>query len=593
MSINIKVGFGEVATGAALGAGLGLAVAAPIATGMPGIIPSLAAGFWPFVQSSVALGLSLAGAGVGGWLASQQEQDSHVRGAQYFARPAVAAARLQAQQRVQFSPKQLAGNVAGVRIGGVELSRRAETRGVYVHGLPGGGKTVILTSIIDQAIARGDRLIVHDPKGDFIRRYYDPHSMVLLGPWDSRAAIWDASADMATTADVEQFAASVCGAGAAAGQNRSFHENAATVLGGIIKAAMIDGTRWTWAGLRQALDSDVPSMATLAARGDPEVQKALPSVFLGGDLGQGESAVISVLSSASRWLRAYAAVDAAAGDDDCRFSLRGWLSGTAHDGVRIVVLNSDARYESAGQGIFGAMLACVASMAGSAALPERGPDEPGVWAVLDEFPQLGGVALEKIQKVAELGRSRGIRTVIGLQDESQLAAAVGREKAQPMTAMQATRVFVECSESGAAEIAKRIGEREVQRIDSTAQGGANQGKTKRTQMVPVILPSALTGLRVRKPTRLGVGGAECIVAHGDELGLLVQPFPERRDDAAPAQVESDAWAVGTLRRPAPAPTPAPAEPLGSLDELGASLPPGVVGDDEGDGVNGGGDGFGF
>jgi hypothetical protein len=557
----IKVRAEEVLIGGVLGAGLGLAVAAPLATGMPSMIPSLANGLWPAVQAATAAGLAAAGALAGGWLAGHQEQDSHVHGARYFADYRAARVALQAVYRHEFSAAQKAHKVRGIVIGGVELSRRAETRGLFGHGKIGGGKTVVLTSLIDQAAARGDRLLLHDPKGDFVKRYYrDDGSVVLLGPWDARAAVWDAAGDLPDPADVDQFATAICGATEAAGQNKSFHDAAANLMAGILKARIVDGEPWSWRDLYAAMVSEPRVLVHTAVHGDPMIRSSMSAAYEGAELPNAERAALDILINAARWISSYSAVDVKDMERP-RFSLRKWLKGTAHEDVRIVILNSHDRYQAACEGLFGSMLAVVAGMVDSPEMPERSRDESGIWFVGDEFPQLGLSALQSIQKLAELGRSRGLRTVVALQDESQLPGRVGREKAEPMLAMQATRVYAQTDDKSAKAIADRIGQRRINRIDTTAQGGATSGKTKRVEHEAVIGPADLTGLTLHGDPEDGV---EIVMHVGSTLGRLVQPFVEQRKDEAPAIIESETWRMGSLPGWMPdAAAAAPTESLGA------------------------------
>jgi len=543
----IKVRAEEVVIGGLLGWGVGAAIAAAFVHGLPTLFPSLHGSTADVLRAGLVWAVAGGCALYGGWMAARQEQDSHVNGVRYVADFKVARRALQQIETRQFSETQRAGKVHGVKIGGVELSRERETGGFYIAGVTGAGKTAILNSIIEPVLARGDRLFLHDPKGDLTARYWKGDgSVVILGPWDARAAVWDAAADMPDPADANQFAAAACGATAAAGQNKSFHDNAATVLAGLIKSHMVGGSAWSWRDLRAAFAAGPKAMIEQAARGDDAARTAMPSVFVGGEMTSGERAVLSVLTSASRWLTAYAAVDAAETDRP-RFSLRKWLTGEAHANVRIVIINSNARYSEACEGIFGAMLSIVASMAASAALPEVSADAPnGLWVVVDESPQLGAPALMAIQKITELGRSRGVRVITAMQDESQLEGVVGREKAAPMLSVQGSRIYLHASDKLADAVSRRMGEREIQRIETTAQSGAVAGKVKRATTQRVIQPSDLLGLHVRRnepPT-----GVELILQTEDVLGRLVQPFPRLVPDSeqAPKLIESEAWRMGTL-----------------------------------------------
>src|SRR5699024_4505924 len=68
-------------------------------------------------------------------------------------------------------------------------------------------KTQILKRLITQIIARGDRLIIWDVKGDYTADFGRTKGAVLLAPWDRRAAAWDVGADVPGRADARELAA--------------------------------------------------------------------------------------------------------------------------------------------------------------------------------------------------------------------------------------------------------------------------------------------------------------------------------------------------------------------------------------------------
>lgn len=533
----------EVLIGGLLGAAIGLALVAPLAAGLPDVNPFTAYGFWGFLQAAVLWGGAAIGAGWGGMLVARQERDSHLRGAQYFPDFERARSELQKLEGRQFSSRQKAHEVRGIQIGGVELSRGTETGHIYAVGLPRSGKTVLLTSIIEQVLERGDRLVVHDPKGDFTARYFNPESCVLLGPWDERAAIWDASADIDSPALAGEFGASV--AGKVEGQNKSFHDAAGRLIAGLIRSYQREKAAWSWSDLRSGMEGLPLDLVRRAVLGDRGIRSVMPSAFSSNpELTTGERAVLGVLGGASGWIANYASIDTPARQAS-RFSVRNWMLGEAHTNTRVVILNSNSLYETAGEAIFGAILATISAAVSSAIMPERSADAPGsIWYILDEFPQLGAAALNQVQRIAEVGRSRGMRIVTALQDEAQLAAKVGREKAAPMLAVQSTKVYMRSSDLTADSVAKRLGRREVNRLETTAENGALAGKTVKLVEQQVIQPSDLLGLHVRSDDE--PNGVELILHLEDTLGRLVQSFPARRPDIAAPFLESEDWKRGSL-----------------------------------------------
>jgi len=540
----IKVQAEETAIGGIIGLGVGLAVAAPITAGLHSINPMTAPGLFGFLQASILVICSVLGAVSGLVLTARQERDSHVDGARYIPEFDLAKRELTKLETAQFSKAQQERKVQGVSIGGVELSRGTETGHIYAVGLPRSGKTVLLTSLIDQVVARGDRCVLHDPKGDFVVRYYDPATCVLLGPWDERAHVWDASTDVDSPPLADEFAISV--AGKTGGQNQFFNDAAGRLLAGVIRSHMREGARWTWASLLAALTMPPVAMIHMAALGDEGVKLVVPSAFAKGqqDLNSGERNVLSTLGTATGWLSNYAAV-VSAHPDKPLFSVRRWLLGEADNDKKIVILNSNPNYETAGARIFGAILATISATYASAVMPELGADKAGgLWFVLDEVAQLGAAALDHIQRFEEVGRSKGGRAVKALQDKSQLAGKVGRDKAAPMLAMQSTKFFTACSDVTAEEVSRQFGEHKLHRLETVTENGQFAGKTKRLVTERAILPADLMGLIVHtnEPPR----GVEFIMQTKDVMGRLLQPFPKRPEHPAERFVESQAWRMGGL-----------------------------------------------
>ncbi|MHB1773560.1 MAG: type IV secretion system DNA-binding domain-containing protein [Acidimicrobiales bacterium] len=560
--------------GGLLGAGAGLAVTAPLALlagPLPGLLPhDLAAEpLWAAAVHALMLGTAVACAAAGVWIAARQASEEHIEGVEYLSSQAAAAQALQSIQRADMSDEQRAGKVRGLALGGIELSRSAETKHLLLVGLQGGGKTVLINALLDQAAARGERRIIFDPKKDFVRAYFDPSHVVLLGPWDERSVVWDAAGDFDEPSLAYEFC-NVLYQVAARPEHKRWVGGAARVLSGLIIAEMVDArvakrsAAWSWSSIAAQVASlgDV-DMIKRAARGDSTLRTLFPSAFSTGKLTRDEVSVLSTLPEGIDVIRMLAATDSAK-PDALRFSLRRWLSGTAHAEIDTIILNYDENYKVAGGLIFGAMLDVISSTINSS-LPEKSADEPGgLWAVFDEAPQLGAEGLVKLQSLAAVGRSRGTRVVIAAQDESYFAALLGRDKADLLLALAGTRLYSQTSPGVARAICDRAGDRKIIQITNTASGGARQGKVAETQIVPAILPSVFTGLAVRRRRWYrpwSRTGAEIILQSGNLLGRLLQPFGARHPDIAPMFVPCHAWAwgehhnAGPTRSNAPQPTP--------------------------------------
>lgn len=553
MAIHIKSRVEETAILALLGAAVAVTLVSVLATGANGYLPSTAVGWASKAQAILlwsAIGVGLI---VGGWRGLVQDRDTHLRGARYYADSQEAAPVLQRMQRDLMGTDQIHHRVGGIDIAGIELARRTEVAHLYVEALTSGGKTVLLEAIIDQVRARGDRIVIFDPKGDLAARYFDPATSVMLGVWDRRAAVWDPQADLGKVAMVDQFARSVLGADTAIGESKEWRDAAAALLAGVIRSYMVAEKPWTWADLGEALRREPVALIQRAAQGDPLIRHDFPSVFPAADdadhtpsIDRHGASVMGVMSTAIRWLATYAQVDAKDSERE-RFSLKRWLLRQAHPDKPVVFLNYSSTYSGAAEQLFGAVLSSMADVVASPEMPEQSADAPHTWFILDEFPQAGTTAFHAVQRLSEMGRSRGCAVVLAIQHEKQIAEKLGEAGAAAVLEQQVTRIYMKTGPQTAEAISRRIGEREIDRIETTTQNGAISGKSKRTLTETVILPGELMGLTAKVKGRNR--GAQLILHTGDVLGRLTQSFPDEQPPQAEPFVPSETWARGTLPDP--------------------------------------------
>ena len=555
--MKLKIRVEELLIGGLLGAGVGLAVGAPLvllAGPLPGLLPGSMAGesLWIFALHTLMLSVTFSCGCVGIWIASQQESEQHISGTLYLSKPDRAARALQKIQDADASDDQRAGRVHGLVLGGVELSRSSETRHALVIGLQGGGKTVLLDAALDQIQQRHERRMIFDPKKDFVKTRFDPAHAVLLGPWDSRSAIWDAAADFDEPALAHEFC-QVLYQVAARPEYKRWTGGAARIVAGLIVAEMKDAWRqkkpaaWSWATVANQIKSlGEVEMIKRAALGDSTIRTLIPGAFSTGVLTKDETTITNTIPEGIDVIKMLAATDAAK-PDALRFSLRRWLKHEAHREIDTVIFNFDENYKTAAGLIFGAMLDVVSSTVNSS-LHEQSADAPdGLWFLVDEAPQLGAEGLTKLTSLDAVARSRGMRLIIALQDESQIISALGRDKGLALLALAGTRIYSQTSPEVARAICDRAGEKKVSQISNTATGGAVQGKTAPEHVLPALLASDLTGLVVRRKRwwkPWSETGAEIIMQSGATLGRLIQPFGPRRSDIAEAFVPCPAWAWG-------------------------------------------------
>ncbi len=95
-------------------------------------------------------------------------------------------------------------------VAGEPLSSSDETKHFKFLGTTGTGKSTAIRELLRGALARGDRAIIADPDGGYLKTFYNPtRGDVILNPFDPRAARWDLLAELIQLHDADQLARSI------------------------------------------------------------------------------------------------------------------------------------------------------------------------------------------------------------------------------------------------------------------------------------------------------------------------------------------------------------------------------------------------
>jgi len=372
-----------------------------------------------------------------------------------------------------------------------------ETRHMLVFGGVGSGKTQTIFPLMRAVLARGDRALVFDLKGDFTSSLPN-HPGALLVPWDSRSKVWDVARDVMSLTAAREFAARMIVEPGGSGSPMWSNAARQILVSSLVELQAEQPRRWGFADLVAKITRPVEQLTDAARKHFPEAVKAL------GD-GQHQNVttagiqinLMSYLSVLFDLARAWP-VPPAAGRG---LSIHEWIAG--NDKHQTVILQHNGQFESLARAFNGAILGLASQLINSPLVGESSTRR--LWFFLDEFPQLGKV--EAVFPLCEIGRSKGVRVVIGVQDVSQLRKIYGNDQTDALVSMVGTHVVARVSAGETADhICKNlIGDREIERPELSTSGGAGQriSRTSTTRIVrePVMLPAELAKLG---PTRTGV-----------------------------------------------------------------------------------------
>lgn len=453
-------------------------------------------------------------------------QDRHVRGRRRFQGEAALNAWVKAEGEdadgLKLHPKRPA----------ISLSR--ETRHLVVFGGTGTGKTQIILPFMQAAKERGDRMLIFDLKNDFTREFpsrtgsHDGQQVevvdVIFAPWDRRATPWAVARDVDTLAAAREFAARMI---PEAQGGSPFWSNAArqVLIASLVELQYEKPEEWGFADLVKKLIRPVEELAEAARAHFPEALKALSdgqqNVTTAGVLGNLMSYLSVIFDLARAW------------PTPGIFSIRDWLAETGAGRVKTVILQHNGQFESLAHAFNGAVLGLASQLINSPLIQESAARR--LWFFLDEFPQMGKV--EAVFPLCEIGRSKGVRVVIGMQDISQLKKIYSDHQASALLSMVGTHVVTRVSSGETADFIceKLIGEREIERLDVSTSSGTGRapglfttGGTKTNSWKPVREPVMLPAELLQLGPVPGQGVKVLLLGIGGDVLEVLIPFTDPR-----------------------------------------------------------------
>ncbi len=335
-----------------------------------------------------------------------------------------------------------------IRLAGIPIAAEDETKHFKFVGTTGTGKSTAIREILSAALARGDRVVIADPDGGYLKHFYDAdRGDVILNPFEPDSMKWGLLSEVANLYDVDQLARSLIPDGD--GSDRSWNDYARTFFIAVVQAAMANGVKD---------DSEIYRLLTVASV--PELRLLLENTAAGPFLAEGNdkmfASVRSVTSSAVSTLRYITAQRATP------FSVRQWVRhGTARkSGGQGGVLFLP--YKAGEIAALRSMISAWMRIAIFEAM-DRLEGDQRLWFVIDELDALG--AIDGLKDALARLRKFGGRCILGFQSISQVSGTYGKAAADTIVENCGNTVILRCSASelgGTSQFASRlIGQREV------------------------------------------------------------------------------------------------------------------------------------
>ncbi len=369
------------------------------------------------------------------------------------------------------------GRFRPYRIAGIPYPERTETQHTIVSGTTGSGKTVLISDLVAQIRARGERCVIYDKMGSYTAAFFDPARDVLMNPLDARAPCWSPFLEARNPRDFDMMAAALIP------QQKDtvdpFWVTAARQLfangAGVLREKGVTQNRVL---VEHLLKTDLTALAQ-AMEGtvaqsivDPENPKTALSV----------RAMLTANLAAFEFLP----------DEGRPFSIREWISREQQDGFLFLTSRGDQHASLRG------LISTWLEIAVNAMLSLAQSDGRRIWVILDELPTLHQVP--SLQPGLAESRQFGGCFVLGVQVASALRDLYGRNGAETISGLCGTRVVLAAPDRDTAQwSADSLGRSEVEEIAEGYSYGANTIRdgvslTPRRELRALTLPSEIMRL---------------------------------------------------------------------------------------------------
>lgn len=373
-------------------------------------------------------------------------------------------------------------------LAGVKIPLADEGKHFKMIGTTGTGKSTAIRELLAGAIARGDRAIIADPDGGYLRQFHDRYrGDVILNPFDAASAKWDWLGEVSSTYDVEQLATGLIPT-ADDPSAQEWRGYARTFLSCVARR------------LYQGRCSDAAELWRLLMVASPDELRPLVAgtpaqPFLDPDNARMFGSIRAVTGSA------VAAFEHIRSQRTSPFSVKSWVR-TRHNGGLLFF-----PYQASQIAALRTVIATWMRLAIFEAMSGMEGQDQRLWFVVDELDALG--AIDGLRDALARLRKFGGRCILGFQAVAQVSATYGSGSANTIIENCGNTLIFRCSGSengGTSQFASRlIGEREVvrrQRSHGRDRGALFGGGAARrsmniseqTALETAVLPSELEQL---------------------------------------------------------------------------------------------------
>jgi hypothetical protein len=349
----------------------------------------------------------------------------------------------------------------------MRIPQRAEGQHIELMGDTGTGKTRLIMQLLLQIRERGHSAIVYDPACEFVQRFYDPSTDIILNPLDARCPYWGPSEELRRRVEAKAIAASLYQP-TTDKKGEFFTETPQKIFAHLLTFGPSPQELVEWMANPDEIDRRVQNteMAMMIAKGAQQQRN-------------GVLASLGLIADSLRMLPKKETARSHWSATEWAEHRKGWIFLTSKPSEREALRPLHSLW---------------IDLLVLRLLNEPKQSQHPVWFVLDELASLQ--RLPQLHTAITENRKSKNPLVLGFQGKAQLEMIYGH-LAEVMLSQPTTKIFLRTTEPKAAEwVSNAIGKIEIERLRETHSTGLRAGNnfSLERQVEPLVLDSEVSGL---------------------------------------------------------------------------------------------------
>ncbi|MCZ5880131.1 type IV secretion system DNA-binding domain-containing protein [Vibrio parahaemolyticus] len=327
----------------------------------------------------------------------------------------------------------------------VQISMRQELGNILVYGQQGSGKSTIIKPIVQGIRQRGDNVFIYDRKNEYTQLFYDADSL-LVSPFDTRGVQWDLAKDVRNEQDASLIAECLI----EETEDPLWSTGARLLLTGYMVILLNIKNECSWYSLAGLLSKPEGEILPMLRTHYPQA-----AVFISQNSKTSQGFLVTLMKEL-HFLRQLRAVWRPKARD--MMSIRDWVENKSSLPKTLIFAHDESSPELS-QKICNAMFRLMVSHT----LVLEDSDDRHIWFCLDELSSLR--KNDALEKWLRLGRSKGARTIAGVQAISQIRGIYGHDVTETILNLFGNVIALRMGASGesAKYASAAFGEHEIER----------------------------------------------------------------------------------------------------------------------------------